>query len=85
LIVVTYYDWFGTPEGLKEFETEYKKSYEKTPGTKYLGRYGAANRKYHWASIAEVKDWPTFQKLNENFSYKRSYKDITHWEYEFFL
>jgi hypothetical protein len=49
---------FPTRE-LGAFMSAVKKAVEKTPGTKYLGRFGAMNKKWHYASVVEVKDWVT--------------------------
>ena len=84
MMIVGYFDWFGTPEQLEEYVSVVKKAYDKTPGTKFLGKFAAANRMYHWAFFLEVKDWHTFQEVGKNLNYKRDLKTLPHFEYEFF-
>jgi len=84
MMTICYFDWFGTPEELEKYISAVKKAFDKTPGTKYLGRYGAVNKKYHYAFFAEVKDWITYQEANKNFDYKRDYTKLPHLEWEFF-
>jgi hypothetical protein len=75
---------FPTRE-LGAFMSAVKKAVEKTPGTKYLGRFGAMNKKWHYASVVEVKDWVTWAEFVKNFRYQRDYKTMPNFEFEFLV
>jgi hypothetical protein len=84
MIIVGYFNWLGTQEQLDEYVSAVKKAYEKTPGTKFLGKYAPVTKIYNWALFAEVKDWATWEKVNESFHYTRDFKTMPNFVYDFF-
>ena len=81
MLVLLYFDWFGTAEELKEGEEKMAATCAKVDGVEYKGRYYPHNRKYHFVYLFEVE---SFQKLLETVGAKtpRDYKKLTHGEFE---
>jgi len=85
MLVIRYFNFLGTPEQLEEFVTAVKKAVKKTPGTKYLGKFGAMNQNWHWASVLDIKDWETFAAFAKNMEYNRDYKTMPNFVIEFLV
>ena len=85
MLVLRYFNWLGTADQLEEFTSSVKKSVDKTPGTKYLGRFGAMNQTWHYALVLEVKDWVTWAEFVKNSQYKRDYKTMPSFTIEFLV
>jgi len=85
MLVIRYFDWFGTREQLEELMSATNKAVEKTPGTKFLGRFGAMSKKWHLAIVIEVKDWATWAEYLKNYQYQRDYKTMPYFEIEFLV
>jgi hypothetical protein len=85
MLVIRYFNWLGTTEQLEEFTSAMKKAVKKTPGTKYLGRFGAMNHNWHFASVTEVKDWETWAEFIKNVDYQRDYKTMPNFVIEFLV
>ena len=81
MLVLLYFDWFGTAEELKEGEEKMTAACAKVDGVEYKGRYYPHNRKYHFVYLFEVE---SFQKLLETVGAEapRDYKKLTHGEFE---
>ena len=91
MMVIGYFDWFGTPEQLEELVSAWKKGYDNTPGVKFLGKFACINRQVHWAIFLEVKDYSTLQDVikarmiaEKSINFKRDLKTMPHFEEEFF-
>jgi hypothetical protein len=85
MIIIEYFDWQGTPEGLEEYCSAVKQAISDTPDTKYVGRYSPVNSRFNWAIFLDVKDYPTWDKVRHNFHFKRDNKTMPHLMQEFFL
>ena len=85
MLVIRYFNWLGTPKQLEEFVNAVKKAVEKTPGSKYLGKFGAMNQNWHWASVVEVKDWDKFAEFVKNMDYNRDYNTMPNFIVEFLV
>ncbi len=83
MIVLLYFDWFGTAEELKELETTMTAACAKAEGVEYRGRYAPDNRKFHFVYMYEVE---SYQKLLEVLMDPemppRDYKKLTHGTFE---
>jgi len=76
VIVLAYFDWFGTAEELKEFDEQVKAACAEIDGVEEKGRYGPHNRKYHWVRIFETEKYPL--GIDSKMP-PRDYKKLTHW------
>ena len=81
MLVLLYFDWFGTAEELKEGEEKMATACDEVDGVEYKGRYYPHNRKYHFVYLFEVE---SFQKLLETVGAEapRDYKKLTHGQFE---
>ena len=84
MIVLFHVDWYGTAERLKERDEAQKKASEKTPDSKFLGRFVPWNKKYHWTYITKVKDMSAWMATMQNLEWTRDYKEMDHGEMEFY-
>jgi hypothetical protein len=85
MIIIQSFTWQGTPEGLEEYISAFKKAIADTPDTKYIGKYSPVNRWYNFSIFAEFKDYQVLEKLRGNFHYKRDRKTMPFMEEEFFV
>jgi len=74
MLVLAYFDWYGTAEELKEQDKAIKDYASKHEGLEYMGRYGPHNKKYHWVRIFKTDKYPLPQAPTP-----RDYKKMTHW------
>lgn len=83
MIVLLYFDWFGTAEELKESEKKQIAAFAQADGVKYKGRYAPDNRKFHFVYMFEVE---SYEKLLEFLMGPkmppRDYKKLTHGVFE---
>jgi len=83
VIVLLYFDWFGTAEELKELDEKVMAACAKVEGVEYRGRYAPDNRKYHFVWLFEVE---SYDKLSEVLTGPkappRDYKKLTHGTFE---
>jgi len=83
VIVLLYFDWFGTAEELKESEEKLIAACAEVDGVEYKGRYAPDNRKFHFVWVYEVK---SYEKLLEVLTGPemppRDYKKLTHGTFE---
>ena len=56
MIIIQSFTWQGTPEGLEEYISAFKKAIADTPDPKYIGKYSPVNRGYNFSIFAEFKD-----------------------------
>jgi hypothetical protein len=82
LIVLQYFDWFGSPESLKKWDEETKRVCGLSKD-KFMGRYGAAQKKYHWCYVYEVSDYTKWNdNFTKNFKIKRDLDVMRYFELE---
>lgn len=74
MLVLAYFDLFGTAEELKEQDEAIKAYCAEHDGLEYKGCYGPHNSKYHWVRIFETDKYPLPPS-----SQPRDYKKMTHW------
>ena len=83
MIVLLYFDWFGSAEELKELEEKLIAAFAQTDGVEYKGRYAPDNRKFHFVWVYEVV---SYEKLLEVLTGPemppRDYKKLTHGVFE---
>lgn len=81
MLVLLYFDWFGTVEELKKEEEKMIATCAKVDGVDYKGRYYPHNRKFHFAYLFEVE---SFKKLLDTVGAEtpRDYKKLTHGQFE---
>jgi hypothetical protein len=82
MLILQYFDWFGTMESLKKWDEETKRVCALTKD-KLLGRYGAANKKYHWCYVYDVKDYTKWSSSYlKEFKIKRDLNVMRYYELE---
>jgi len=82
MLILQYFDWFGTMESLKKWDEETKRVCALTKD-KFLGRYGAANKKYHWCYVYDVKDYTKWSSSYlKEFKIKRDLNVLRYYELE---
>lgn len=59
MLVVTYFDWFGTSEDFEELKKVRKEVCEGIDGVKHLGAYMSHQARYHYAWIEE---WDSYDR-----------------------
>ena len=57
MLVVTYFDWFGTPEDLEKHKETYIKVCEEIEGIKSTKLYTSHQARYHYAWITKTKSY----------------------------
>jgi hypothetical protein len=57
MLVVMYYDWFGTPEAMEKWNTAWKKACDETKGMKSVKLYTSHQARYHYAWIMEMDSY----------------------------
>jgi len=83
LMVLLYFDWFGSLEELKEWEETQKVILVKNKGIKFRGRYGPLNRKFHFAWVFETESYDKLiEVLMDPKNPPRDYKKLTHGAFE---
>jgi len=83
VIVLLYFDWFGTAEELKEMDKKMKAVFAKADGIDYKGRYFPDSRKFHFVSMFEVKSYEKLlEALMDPKMPPRDYKKLTHGMFE---
>ena len=83
MIVLLYFDWFGTAEDLEELEEKMMPVLTQADGAEYRGRYAPDNRKFHFVYVFEVE---SYDKLMEVLTGPemppRDYRKLTHGTFE---
>jgi len=62
VIVITYFDFFGTPEDLEKYKESWTKAFEGTEGVKSTKLYTSHQARYHYAWITKTE---SYDKLME--------------------
>ena len=83
MIVLLYFDWFGTAKELKEFEEKMTAACAEAKGVGYKGRYAPDSRKFHFVYMFEVESYDRlFEVLMGPKMPPRDYKKLTHGTFE---
>jgi len=83
VIVLLYFDWFGTAEELKKSEEKLTAACAELDGVEYKGRYAPDNRKYHFVWLFEVESYDKLlEVLTGPKAPPRDYKKLTHGTFE---
>ena len=83
MIVLLYFDWFGTAEELEELDEKMKAACAEADGVDYRGRYAPDNRKFHFVSMFEVESYDKlFEALTGSEMPPRYHKKLTHGVFE---
>lgn len=82
MMVLFYFDWFGTAEELDELEKTLTTAATKG-GINYKGTYAPDNRKFHFVGVFETKSYDKLIKiLTDPKNLSRDYKKLTHGTFE---
>ena len=83
MIVLLFFDWFGTAEELEELEEKMKAACAEAEGVDYRGRYAPDNRKFHFAYVYEVEGYDKLlEVLTGPEMPPRDYRKLTHGTFE---
>jgi hypothetical protein len=83
VIVLLYFDWFGTVEELEEFEEEAAIVYAEEDGVEFKGRYAPDNRKFHFVYVYETDSYGRLlEVLMGPEMPPRDFKKLTHGTFE---
>ena len=83
MIVLLYFDWFGTAEELSEIEDKMAAICAKKEGVEYRGRYAPDNRKFHFVYMFEAEKYEKIlEVLTDPEMPPRDYKKLTHGAFE---
>jgi len=83
VIVLLYFDWFGTAEELKKSEEKLIAAFAQADGVEYKGRYAPDNRKFHFVYVFEVESYEKLLKvITDPKMPPRDYKKMTHGTFE---
>lgn len=83
MIVLLYFDWFGTIEELEELEEKLRVAWAEVGGVEYKGRYAPDNRKFHFVYLFEVESYDKLTKvLTGPEMPPRDYRKLTHGTFE---
>lgn len=77
MIVITYLDWFGTPEDFEKHKEAWKKACKETAGVKSTKLYTSHQARYHYAWITEADTYDAVMKANSKMP-PRDRKTMTH-------
>jgi len=77
VIVITYFDWFGTPEDLEKLKEAWTKIVEETEGIKSSKLYTSHQARYHYAWITKTKSYDAISEANSKMP-PRDRKIMTH-------
>ena len=62
MLVVIYFDWFGTTENFEKLKKARKEVCEGIDGVKHLGTYASHQARYHYAFIEE---WDSYDRQDD--------------------
>ena len=83
MIVLLYFDWFGTVEELEAMEQGLTAALAEAGGVEYKGRYAPDNRKFHFVYVFEVESYDRLSGvLTGPEMPPRDYKKLTHGTFE---
>jgi hypothetical protein len=77
MIVITYFDWFGTPEKLKTNNEAWHKACKETKGIKSTKLYTSHQARYHYAWITETDSYEAIMEANNKMP-PRNRNEMTH-------
>jgi len=64
VILITYLDWFGTPEDFEKFKEAWQKACEETEGVKSTKLYTSHQARYHYAWITKADSYGALLEAN---------------------
>lgn len=77
MIIVTYLDWFGTPEGFEKYREAWRNACEETEGVKSTKLYTSHQARYHYAWISEVDSYGALLEATSKMP-PRDRNELTH-------
>ena len=84
MIVIMYYDWFGTKEALKTWNDEWQKVCKAVEGIKSCKHYTSHQARYHYAWIMEVSSYNDIMEAMGKMTIERDRNALTHAVMEIF-
>ena len=83
MIVLFYFDWFGSSKELSEMEKMMASALGKEGGVKYMGTYAPDSRKFHFVSLFETESYDKLMAvLMDPKNPPRDYKKLAHGSFE---
>jgi hypothetical protein len=84
MLVILYYDWFGTTEALDEWKTAWEKACTDTEGIKKCKHYTSHQARYHYAYIMKMDSYDNVMEAMGKMTIKRDRNVSTHTVLEIF-
>ncbi len=85
MIILFYFDWFGTADELNQFDEMVKNVSQQIEGIEYKGRYTPNQKKFHWIWLIESEDFGKWEEAwNLLTKYPRDLRKLPHGIIEFF-
>ena len=80
VLMIIYYDWFGTPEDHTKYVEATKKACEDTEGIKFKGSYVPHQIRYHYAFVYKCDDYGKMEEVNQKVqkTFPRDRNQMTH-------
>jgi hypothetical protein len=84
MLIIEYFDWFGTQEELKKLDEDVKKACTEVKGVTYKGIYSPHQKMFQWDWVFESDSYDKFMATGGHMKWKRDYKDMPHGQVEAF-
>lgn len=64
MLLITYFDWFGTPEDLEKFTIAWEKASDETSGMNFTKLYTSHQARYHYAWVTKADSYEALMMAN---------------------
>ena len=78
MLVILYYDWFGTTKALDEWKTAWEKACTDTEGIKKCKHYTSHQARYHYAYIMKMDSYDNVMEAMDKMTIERDRSAMTH-------
>jgi len=78
MLVILYYDWFGTTKALDEWKTAWEKACTDTKGITKCKHYTSHQARYHYAYIMKMESYDNVMEAMGKMTIERDRAALTH-------
>jgi len=64
VLLITYFDWFGSPDDLEKFTKAWEKACDETSGMNSTKLYTSHQARYHYAWVTDADSYEALMKAN---------------------